>query len=82
MSFPSLFALTDDKDAWVADIWDPLAKRDGTLVCQDPLIIGEGKKDHLVSWDIVCNPKVKGGLGFGNISLRNLALREIVVKVP
>ena len=25
VSFPSLFALTDDKDAWVADIWDPLA---------------------------------------------------------
>ena len=58
----------------MADIWDPLAKRDGTLVCQDPLIIGEGKKDHLVSWDIVCNPKVKGGLEFGKISLRNLAL--------
>ena len=25
MSFPSLFALADDKEAWVADIWDPLA---------------------------------------------------------
>ena len=25
VSFPSLFALTDDKDSWVADIWDPLA---------------------------------------------------------
>ncbi|RVW49919.1 Transposon TX1 uncharacterized 149 kDa protein [Vitis vinifera] len=31
-------------------------------------------KDHLVSWDVVCKPKAKGGLGFGNISLRNLAL--------
>ena len=27
--------------------------------------VGEGKIDHLVSWDIVCNPKVKGGLGLG-----------------
>ena len=26
MSFPSLFALTDNKDAWVVDIWDPLAE--------------------------------------------------------
>ncbi|RVW44120.1 putative ribonuclease H protein [Vitis vinifera] len=36
--------------------------------------IGEGKRDHLVSWDVVCNPKAKGGLGFGMISLRNLTL--------
>ncbi|RVX08238.1 Transposon TX1 uncharacterized 149 kDa protein [Vitis vinifera] len=36
--------------------------------------VGEGKRDHLVSWDVVCNPKVKGGLGFRKISLRNLAL--------
>ncbi|RVW63722.1 hypothetical protein CK203_052746 [Vitis vinifera] len=34
----------------------------------------EGKRDHLVSWDVVCNPKAKGGLGFGKISLRNLTL--------
>ena len=36
--------------------------------------VGDGKRDHLVSWDIVCNPKVKGGLGFRKISLRNLTL--------
>ncbi|RVW83280.1 putative mitochondrial protein [Vitis vinifera] len=36
--------------------------------------VGEGKRDHLVSWDVVCKPKVKGGLGFGKFSLRNLAL--------
>ena len=36
--------------------------------------IGEGKRDHLVSWDVVCNPKAKGGLGFGMISLRNLKI--------
>ena len=36
--------------------------------------VGEGKKDHLVSWDVVCNPKMKGGLGLGRISLRNSAL--------
>ena len=26
VSFPSLFALSIDKEAWVADIWDPLAE--------------------------------------------------------
>ena len=36
--------------------------------------VGEGKRDHLVSWNVVCKPRVKGGLGFGKISLRNLAL--------
>ncbi|KAJ9687808.1 hypothetical protein PVL29_013851 [Vitis rotundifolia] len=36
--------------------------------------VGEGKRDHLVSWNVVCNPKSKGGLGFGRISLRNSAL--------
>ncbi|KAJ9709585.1 hypothetical protein PVL29_001188 [Vitis rotundifolia] len=36
--------------------------------------VGEGKRDHLVRWDVVCNPKTKGGLGFRRISLRNSAL--------
>ncbi|KAJ9680073.1 hypothetical protein PVL29_019377 [Vitis rotundifolia] len=36
--------------------------------------IREGKRDHLVSWDVVCNSKAKGGLGFEKISLRNIAL--------
>ncbi|RVW85985.1 hypothetical protein CK203_041523 [Vitis vinifera] len=36
--------------------------------------VGEGKRDHLVSWDVVCKPRIKGGSGFGKISLRNLAL--------
>ena len=36
--------------------------------------VGEDKRDHLVSWDVVCNPKTKGGLGFGRISLWNSAL--------
>ncbi|RVW72046.1 Transposon TX1 uncharacterized 149 kDa protein [Vitis vinifera] len=36
--------------------------------------VGEGKRDHLVSWDVVCNQKAKGGLGFGKISIRNFAL--------
>ena len=36
--------------------------------------IGEGKKDHLLSWEIVCRPKERCGLSFGKISLRNCAL--------
>ena len=36
--------------------------------------VGEGKRDHLVSWDVVCNPKTKGGLGFRRISLWNSVL--------
>ncbi|RVX05281.1 Transposon TX1 uncharacterized 149 kDa protein [Vitis vinifera] len=36
--------------------------------------VGEGKRDHLVRWDIVCKPKTIGGLGLGNISWRNLVL--------
>ncbi|RVW21771.1 putative glycosyltransferase [Vitis vinifera] len=36
--------------------------------------VGEGKRDHLVSWDVVCKPKAIGGLGFGKIVLRNVAL--------
>ncbi|RVW73187.1 Pumilio-like 5 [Vitis vinifera] len=36
--------------------------------------VGEGKRYHLVTWDVVCKLRAKGGLGFENISLRNLAL--------
>ena len=36
--------------------------------------VGEGKRDHLVRWDVVCKPKTIGGLGLGNIFWRNLAL--------
>ena len=35
---------------------------------------GEGKKDHLIRWDVVSRPKKLGGLGFGKTSLRNIAL--------
>lgn len=34
----------------------------------------ETKRDHLTRWDLVCKPKVKGGLGFGKIPLSNHAL--------
>ena len=34
----------------------------------------ECKRDHLISWNIVCKPKAKGGLGLGKISLRNFTL--------
>ena len=35
---------------------------------------GEGKRNHLVSWDMVCKLKESNGLRFGKISLRNKAL--------
>ena len=36
--------------------------------------VGECKRHRLISWDVVCKLKAKGGLGFRKISLRNLAL--------
>ena len=36
--------------------------------------IGVGKKDHLLSWEVVCRSKEQGGLGYGKISLRSRAL--------
>ncbi|RVW25910.1 putative mitochondrial protein [Vitis vinifera] len=35
---------------------------------------GEGKKDHLIRWEVVSRPKEMGGLGFGKTSMRNIAL--------
>ncbi|KAM7485873.1 hypothetical protein LguiA_001882 [Lonicera macranthoides] len=35
---------------------------------------GEHKRDHLVRWDIVSLPKKCGGLGVGNLKLKNMAL--------
>ena len=34
----------------------------------------EGKKHHLVSWDLVNRPKELGGLGFGKVTSRNQTL--------
>ncbi|RVW35114.1 putative ribonuclease H protein [Vitis vinifera] len=39
-----------------------------------PICLGKAKRDHLVNWDVVCKPKSRGGLGFGKISIRNVAL--------
>ena len=38
------------------------------------LIAFQGKKDHLIRWDVVCRPKELEGLGFEKTSLRNIAL--------
>ena len=35
---------------------------------------GVGKKNYLLSWEVVCRSKEQEGLGFGKISLRNRAL--------
>ena len=37
---------------------------------------GEGKKDHLVAWELVTKPKKFGGLGVGNLIQRNPALLD------
>ncbi|RVW55233.1 hypothetical protein CK203_067019 [Vitis vinifera] len=45
--FPSLFDLSVDKEAWMADIWDPLAEGVGgvgILVFQEPSMIGRWKR--------------------------------------
>ncbi|RVX00585.1 hypothetical protein CK203_036930 [Vitis vinifera] len=36
--------------------------------------VGEGKKDHLIRWEVVSRPKKLRGLGFGKTSMRNIAL--------
>jgi len=44
---------------------------------------GDGKKAHLISWDIVCRPRDKGGLGIGSVVLKNLALlKKWIRRVP
>ncbi|RVW96870.1 putative ribonuclease H protein [Vitis vinifera] len=35
---------------------------------------GEGKRDHLIRWEVVSRPREMGGLGFGKTSMRNSAL--------
>ena len=35
---------------------------------------GEGKKDHLIRWEVVSRLREMGGLGFGKTSMRNSAL--------
>ncbi|RVW60988.1 putative ribonuclease H protein [Vitis vinifera] len=35
---------------------------------------GEGKKDHLIRWEVVSRPKKLEGLGFRKTSMRNIAL--------
>ena len=35
---------------------------------------GEGKKDHLVKWEVVSRPRNLGGLAVGNIITQKIAL--------
>ncbi|RVW74715.1 hypothetical protein CK203_047889 [Vitis vinifera] len=54
VSFPSLFALAVDKEAWVSNICDLLAegvRGGGALVSQDPLMIGEWRR-RKASWAV------------------------------
>lgn len=36
--------------------------------------IEKNSSTHLVSWDIISKPKEDGGLGIGNLTIRNKAL--------
>lgn len=36
--------------------------------------VGEGRKDHLINWEVVSRSKEKGGLGIGNLVKRNVSL--------
>lgn len=36
--------------------------------------LGERRRDHLLRWDMVCKPMNSGGLGLGNLAIRNDAL--------
>ena len=47
--------------------------------------VREGKRDHLVSWDVVCKPRVKRGLGIGvweDFFKESRSFREVLVEVP
>ena len=44
VSFPSVFALSVDKEARVADIWAPWLSGVGTPVFQEPSMIGRWRK--------------------------------------
>ncbi|RVW47665.1 Protein PIR [Vitis vinifera] len=86
----SLLGSPFGRESKACGFWDPVIERilkrlDGYLLqwlqrlrdCKGIFLwsgVGEGKRDHLVSWEVVCKPKAIGGLGFGKIVLRNVAL--------
>ena len=46
--------------------------------------VGECKRDHLISWDVVCKSKAKEGLGFRvweDFSKESRSFREMIVQV-
>ncbi|RVX15392.1 hypothetical protein CK203_009286 [Vitis vinifera] len=75
-----LLKVEERRNPTACGFWDPVIERISKRLAgwQKAFLsfggVGEGKRDHLVSWDAVCKPRVKGGLGFGKILLRNLAL--------
>lgn len=45
------------------------------IVVENKLESGtSGSRCHLVNWDLVCRPKVEGGLGVRRLPLKNKAL--------
>ncbi|RVX05589.1 hypothetical protein CK203_027285 [Vitis vinifera] len=44
--------------------------------------VGEGKRDHLASWDVVCKPRGKRGIGvWEDFFKKSRSFREVVVEV-
>ncbi|RVW39704.1 hypothetical protein CK203_115998 [Vitis vinifera] len=49
------------REAWVADIWDPLAEGVGTPVFQEPSMIGSWRDSSKLTW-FFCGQKVQEGV--------------------
>ncbi|RVW77863.1 hypothetical protein CK203_054361 [Vitis vinifera] len=64
--------------------WDPVIERISRRLdgWKKAYLSFGGKRDHLVSWDVVCNPKAKRGLGFWeDFYKESCSLREIIVEM-
>ncbi|RVW36395.1 putative mitochondrial protein [Vitis vinifera] len=61
-----LFRPSIGREPKTIGFWDPVVERISRRL--------DGKKDHLIRWEVVSRSKELGGLGFGKTSMRNNAL--------